>query len=174
MLSCDWLGGPGWYCRQTQRVGPPIHTMTRGRALSHYGKLHTKQLPSEVKTIWYSRDDELPDLPTTGTLAIFDQTDPTQEDRIDLARRLVEITPLTDQERVAIQLHVLMDYTLVETGEFIDRSPERVRQIIAKGLRRFRRWQEQLTGISALEIDPSVMSWFWWSFDARQERKRKQ
>lgn len=147
--------------------------MTRGRALSHYGKLNTKQLPSEVKTIWYSRDHELPELPTTGTLAIFDQTDPTQEDRIDLARRLVEITPLTDQERVAIQLHVLMDYTLVETGEFIDRSPERVRQIIAKGLRRLRRWQEQLTGISALDIDPAVVSWFWWSYDARQERKRK-
>lgn len=148
--------------------------MSRGRALSHYGKLHTKQLPSEVKTIWYSRDDELPDLPTTGTLAIFDQTDPHEEDKIDLARRLVEITPLTDQERVAIQLHVLMDYTLAETGEFLDRSPERVRQIVAKGLRRFRRWQEQLTGISALDIDPAVASWFWWSFDARQERKRKQ
>ena len=120
--------------------------MSRGRALPHYGKLNTKQLPSEVKTIWYSRNDELPDLPTTGTLAVFDQTDPTEEDRIDLARRLVEITPLTDQERAAIQLHVLMDYTLAETGELLDRSPERVRQIVAKGLRRFRRWQEKLTG----------------------------
>lgn len=148
--------------------------MSRGRALSHYGKLNTKQLPSEVKTIWYSRHDELPGLPTTGTLAIFDQTDPTEEDRIDLARRLVEITPLTDQERVAIQLHVLMDYTLSETGEFMDRNPERVRQIVAKGLRRFRTWQEKLTGTKPWDIDPAVVSWFWWSYDARQERKRKQ
>ena len=151
-----------------------MHTMTRGRALSHYGKLNTKQLPSEVKTIWYSRNDELPELPTTGMLAIFGQTDPTEEERIDLARRLVEITPLTDQERVAIQLHVLMDYTLAETGEFLDRTPERVRQIVAKGLRRFRKWQEQLTGTKPWDIDPTVVSWYWWSYDARQERKRKQ
>lgn len=148
--------------------------MTRGRALSHYGKLNTRQLPSEVKAIWYSRDDELPELPTTGTLAIFDQTDPAMDDRINLARRLMEITPLTDQERDAIHLHVLMGYTLAETGKCLDRSSERVRQIVEKGLRRFRRWQEQLTGIEPRDIDPAVVPWYWWSYDARQERKRKQ
>ena len=29
----------------------------------YYGQLQVTSLPSEVKTIWYSRDDELPELP---------------------------------------------------------------------------------------------------------------
>ena len=37
--------------------------MSRGRGTPWYGKLQVTALPSEVKTIWYSRDDELPELP---------------------------------------------------------------------------------------------------------------
>ena len=42
------------------RRGPQ---MKLGFASPFYGKLGVASLPSEVKTIWYSRNDELPERP---------------------------------------------------------------------------------------------------------------
>lgn len=136
--------------------------MRTGRSSPFYGQLKTAELPHQVKAIWYSRHDDLPELPTTGTLAVFDQTDPDLDLAIDFARRLVEITPLTDREIVAVRMCVLEGCTLEEAGQELDCTRERVRQILGKAMRRFHRHQEQLTGIKPWEVDDRVMPWFWW------------
>jgi len=105
---------------------------------SYYGALGVANLPSEVKSIWYSRNNELPELPRCGW-SWQQQTDPELWILQDFAKRLVEITPSTEAEERVIGLCVIQEYTLAEAGEMLDRSPERVRQILVKGLRRFKR-----------------------------------
>lgn len=145
--------------------------MRTGKSSPYYGQLKTAELPSQVKSIWYSRDDELPDLPTTGNLALFQQTDPDQDLAIDFARRLVEITPLTDREVVAVRMCVLEDCTLEEAGQELDCTRERVRQILSKALRRFRHHQTQLTGIKPWDVDDRVMPWFWWKHEQNSQKR---
>jgi DNA-directed RNA polymerase specialized sigma24 family protein len=126
--------------------------MSRGRALQHYGKLGVANLSSEVKAIWYSRHIE-PDLVL----------------RQDFARRLVAITPLTEIEEWAVALCVLDNCTLREAGQEMDRTQERVRQILMKAMRKFRTCQKALTGMHLWELDTRDMSYFWW----RHEQRRK-
>lgn len=135
----------------------------------HYGKLGVAKLPSEVKAIWYSRDDELPELPRIGW-SWQQQTDPDLWLMQDFARRLVEVTPLTEAEEQVIGLCVIQGCTLKEAGEMIGKKQERVRQILEKGLRRFRRHQELLTGVKPLDLDPREVSWFWWKHEKRRSK----
>ncbi len=139
--------------------------MSRGQ---HYGKLGVAKLPAEVKAIWYSRDDDLPELPRMGW-SWEQQTDPDLCLMQDFARRLVAVTPLTEAEEQVIGLCVIQGYTLKEAGKMIDKKPERVRHILEKGLRRFRRYQESLTGIKPWDLDPREVSWFWWKLEKRRK-----
>lgn len=138
--------------------------MKTGKASPYYGRLNTRDLPNEVKVIWRSRNDELPDLPTTGTLAVLEQTDQDLDDKVDFVRRLVAITPLTDREEQAIAMHVLEDYTLDEVGKSMDVTRERARQIINKGLRRLLAYQRKLT-------DNRMESRKWWSIALSTDQK---
>ena len=140
--------------------------MSRGQ---HYGKLGVAKLPSEVKVIWYSRNMEPEPVEPVETWWPV-ATDPDLLLARDFAHRLVAITPLTEQEEQAIALCVLDGCTLREAGEEMGgRSPERVRQILEKALRRFRTHQKALTGLNAWELDTRVMPWFWW----KRENRRK-
>ena len=141
--------------------------MSRGQ---HYGKLGVASLSSEVKAIWYSRDVE-PDPVEPIDYYWLVATDPDLLLAQDFAHRLVEVTPLTEQEEHAIALCVLDGCTLKEAGEEMGgRSPERVRQILEKALRRFRTHQKALTGLNALELDTRVMTWFWWKHENRRSK----
>jgi DNA-directed RNA polymerase specialized sigma24 family protein len=141
----------------------------RGRALPHYGKLGVTSLPSEVKAIWYSRHIEPEPCEPVDTWWPV-ATDPDLELAQDFARRLVEITPLTDQEEQAVMLCVLDNCTLREAGEEMGgRTPERVRQILMKAMRRFRTHQKALTGLNMWEIDDRVMPWSWWKYEQRRK-----
>ena len=144
------------------RRGPQ---MKLGFASPFYGKLGVASLPSEVKTIWYSRDDELPELPRYGWS--WEQATETDIETADLIRKILAATPLTPRESAAIYLHIVEEYTLEECGEFLECTKERVRQIIGKGLRRLRTYQEQVTGVSPFDIDPEVSTWRGWQWAKR-------
>jgi DNA-directed RNA polymerase sigma subunit (sigma70/sigma32) len=118
--------------------------LTRRRS-PHYGKLMTASLPSEVKHIWYSRNDELPEMQQNGWS--WEQQVEHDFSSIDLVRKIIAATPLTQHESTAIYLHIVEGYTLNEIGKVINRSRERVNQIISRGLRRLRTHQETVTGI---------------------------
>lgn len=118
------------------------------RKLPYYGKLGTATLNKEVHKIWLTRDAELPELPQKGW-SWEQQTDPEMDVVCDLARRIVETTPLTDREQIAISMCVIENATLDDLGEVLGCTRERARQITLKGLRRLRTHQQKLTGISA-------------------------
>jgi DNA-directed RNA polymerase sigma subunit (sigma70/sigma32) len=89
----------------------------------------------------------------------------------DFARRLVEATPLTEAEEQAVALCVLDNCTLREAGEEMGgRTPERVRQILMKAMRRFRTHQKALTGVPMWEVDDRVMPWSWWKHENRRSK----
>lgn len=142
--------------------------MSRG---NHYGKLGVANLPSEVKTIWYSRDVE-PDPCEPIDIWWPVATDPEQELEQDFARRLIAVTPLTELEEQAIVLCVLGNCTLHDAGEEIGgRSKERVRQILNKAMRKFRKHQKTLTELNAWELDARVVPWYWWKYEERKKRE---
>jgi DNA-directed RNA polymerase specialized sigma24 family protein len=143
--------------------------MSRGRALQHYGKIGVANLSSEVKAIWYSRHIEPEPCEPVDTYWPTG-TDPDLVLLQDFARRLVAITPLTEAEEQAVALCVLDNCTLREAGQEMDRTQERVRQILMKAIRRFRTHQKVLTDVPAWELDARVMSYFWWKHEQRRKR----
>jgi hypothetical protein len=107
--------------------------MSRGE---FYGRLGVANLPSEVKKIWYSRDVEPEPCEPIDTFwsTTTDQDLPIAQ---DFARKIVEITPLTDREIDAVALCILDSCTLKEAGIEMNCTQERVRQILLKALRKF-------------------------------------
>jgi len=138
------------------------------RALPYYGKLGVAKLPSEVKVIWYSRDVEPEPCEPVDTWWPV-ATDPDLWLTQDFAHRLVAVTPLTEREEQVISLCVLDNCTLREAGEVMGRTQERVRQILMKAMRRFRKHQSELTGVPIWEVDDRVIPWFWWKHEQRRK-----
>ena len=139
--------------------------MRTGFASPFYGKLNVVSLPSAVKQIWYSRHDEPPPPEPHGWS--WEQVTETDIETADLIRKILAATPLTPRESAAIYLHIVEEYTLEECGEFLECTRERVRQIIGKGLRRLRTYQERVTGVSPFDIDPEVSTWRGWQWAKR-------
>ena len=143
--------------------------MSRGRALQHYGKIGVASLSSEVKAIWYSRHIEPEPCDPVDTYWPT-CTDPDLVLRQDFARRLVAITPLTEAEEQAVLLCVLDNCTLREAGQEMDRTQERVRQILMKAMRKFRTCQKALTGVPSWDLDTRDMTWSFWKYEQRRSR----
>ena len=113
----------------------------------HYGRLSIATIPSNVRKIWYSKNIE----PEPCELIDFycpTQTDPDLVIRQDFARRLIAVTPLTEREEKVVFMCVLDNYTLREAGEEIGVSRERVSQILAGAMRKFRKYNVFLIGKS--------------------------
>jgi DNA-directed RNA polymerase specialized sigma24 family protein len=144
----------------------------RGRALPHYGKLGVANLSSEVKKLWYSRHIE-PELCEPVDTYWPTGTDPDLVLLQDFARRLVAITPLTEVEEQAVALCVLDNCTLREAGQEMDRTQERVRQILMKAMRKFRTCQAMLTGVPSWDLDARDMTWSFWKYEQRRNHDRR-
>lgn len=137
--------------------------MSRGRGTPWYGKLMTDTLPSEVKTIWYSRDEELPELPQHKWSWEL-QDDMEQVEAKDLLFKILADAPLTDREMLAIKLIVHDELTLKEAGHELGCTQERARQIYLKGMRKLRRRAATITGINATEVYGEVTTWSYWKW----------
>jgi DNA-directed RNA polymerase specialized sigma24 family protein len=108
------------------------------------------KLPNAIRYIWYTRNNELPELPRVGW-SWQQQTDPDEWLMQEFARTLVAATPLTPFEEHVIGLCVLQGYTLKEAGETICTTGVRAGQILDKGLRKLRRRMRLLTGTNRYE-----------------------
>ena len=135
--------------------------MSKGRGTPWYGKLMTDSLPSEVKKIWYSRDDELPELPR-HLWSWQLQDDMSLVEAKDLLFKILADAPLTDREMLAVKLIAHEECTLEETGEALDCTRERARQIYLKGMRKLRRHQATITGVQVWDVDCEVTTWNCW------------
>ena len=104
----------------------------------YYGKLGTATLPSEVREIWYSRNDKMKRSPR---LAIVPLAEPSELEVLaakDYAHKLIEITPLSQREEMIVAMHICAGYTLQEIAQTMGVTQERIRQIVIKALRKFR------------------------------------
>ena len=119
----------------------------RGRASPYYGKLDFSTMQSAVKQLWYKRHID-PELCDPIDFYCPTQTDPDLVIRQDFARRLIAVTPLTEREEKVVFMCVLDNYTLREAGEEIGVSRERVSQILAGAMRKFRKYNVFLIGKS--------------------------
>lgn len=102
-----------------------------------YGELGVVNLVSEVRVLWFTRDQELPELPS-WRWACEHQTDTKQLEDRDVVRTLLERTGLTEREDLVIRMVVIEDFTHEDVGAFLGVTHERVRQILNKGLRKLR------------------------------------
>lgn len=123
----------------------------------------TATLSSQVKELWYSRDDELPELPRHNWS--FDLvTDMEPVENRDLLFKILEDCPLTDREMLAIRLIEHEGYTLDEAAQELDCGRERVRQIHMKAMRKIRRHQIKITGQKLYELECEVTTWRRWKW----------
>ena len=128
-----------------------------------YGELQIAAIPNEVRTIWHTRDEELPELPRQGwSWQHEDNLD--QVERRELLTKILIDAPLTERQELVIRLIVVEELTLVEVGQQLSISGQRVRQIYKQAMRRLRRYQMGITGISVYELDCEVMTWNHWKW----------
>jgi RNA polymerase sigma factor (sigma-70 family) len=109
-----------------------------------YGTIGIASLPSEVRQIWYSRNDKMEKSlrPVGAPLA-----EPNEFQVFvakDYAHKLIEITPLTQREEIIVAMHICAGFTLKEVAQALDLTPERIRQIVLKTLRKFRKAANKL------------------------------
>jgi hypothetical protein len=142
-----------------------------GFASPYYGKLMTAQLPSEVKRIWYTRDDELPELPR-HRWSFELQSDMEQVEQRELVVKLLETICFTDREDLVVQMLVMDGATLEEAGQELGVTKERIRQIYMKAMRKARTRQKSVTGAQLWHMDCEVTTWRHYSWEQQQNRRR--
>ena len=116
----------------------------------YYGKLQLMQQPSETRTIWHTRNDELEPSPQWGLSCLYAH-DPAQlfEDK-DFAHKVMQAAVLSPHEERVVDLCIFKDYTLEDAAKHMgfwdDYShKERVRQIKLKAIRKLMRAAYKLT-----------------------------
>ena len=138
-----------------------------GKGSPWYGKLMTASLPSEVKQIWYSRDDELPELPQHKWSWQL-QDDIEQIEMRELVIKILESVALDDRHQLVLLRRIVEEATLEEVGEELGVGKERVRQMEGKVLRRLRQVQNKFTGINPWELSRAeVTTWRGWIWRQR-------
>ena len=128
----------------------------------YYGRLHVQSIPSEVKRIWHSRDDELPELPQHKWSWQL-QDDMEHVESRDLLAKIMVDAPLSDRQMLVVELWAIEELTLEEISQRIDVTRERVRQIYIHAMRKLRSHQAKVTGISPYGLG-EVMTWSHWKW----------
>ena len=124
----------------------------------YYGQLQVTSLPSEVKTIWYSRDDELEQLPS-WRWSWQHQTDMEQVEQRDLLVKILEVTNLTDKEATAIEMVAIGSATFADLADEIGVSNARAQQLYNHAIRKLRRMQAGFTGIRHGDLLTEIYTW---------------
>tara|TARA_R110000823_G_scaffold28632_1_gene83648 strand:- start:83 stop:466 length:384 start_codon:yes stop_codon:yes gene_type:complete len=102
-----------------------------------YGELDVVHMPAETYRIWLTRDDELPELPSHRWSSDY-ETDLSEMELRDQIEALLNQIKFTRQESRAIALYIFSDLTMEETGKHMKVTKERIRQILAKSMRKCR------------------------------------
>ena len=129
-----------------------------GRRSKYYGQLMTESLPSEVKKIWYSREDELEPLPS-WRWSFQHQTDLEQVEQRELLVKILEATILTDKESKAIEMVAIGSATFADLADEISVTNARAQQIYNHAIRKLRKMQAAFTGIPTWDLLSEIYTW---------------
>lgn len=129
-----------------------------GRRSQYYGQLMTESLPSEVKKIWYSREDELEPLPS-WRWSFQHQTDLEQVEQRELLVKILEATILTDKESKAIEMVAIGSATFADLADEISVTNARAQQIYNHAIRKLRKIQAGFTGIKTGDLLTEIYTW---------------
>lgn len=129
-----------------------------GFASPYYGKLMTASLPSEVKKIWYSRDEELPELPQHKWSWEL-QDDLERVEQRELLVKILEATILTDSEAKAIEMVTMGNATFSDLAEEIGVTNSRAQQVYNHAIRKLRKIQAGFTGIRHGDLLTEIYTW---------------
>ena len=129
-----------------------------GRRSQYYGQLMTESLPSEVKKIWYSREDELEPLPS-WRWSFQHQTDLEQVEQRELLVKILEATILTDNEAKAIEMVAIGGATFEDLADEISVTRTRAQQIYHHAIRKLRKMQAGFTGIPTWDLLSEIYTW---------------
>lgn len=132
---------------------------------TYYGRLNVQSIPSEVKKIWRSRDEELEELPRhkwswqlEDDMELFEAK--------DLLNKILIDAPLSDRQMLVVELWAIEELTLEEISQRLNVTKERVRQIYIHAMRKLRDHQAKVTGISPYGLG-EVMTWSHWKWSKR-------
>lgn len=87
-----------------------------------------------------------------------------QVEHRELLTKILTDAPMSDRQELVIRLVVVEELTLAEVGQQLSISAQRVRQIYKEAMRRLRRYQGDITGISVYGLDCEVMTWNHWKW----------
>lgn len=132
--------------------------MISGKSSPYYGQLMTKNLSSEVKKLWYSRNEELEPLPSWRWSFEMESNLDHVEER-DFLAKILAVQPLLEREEKVLWLVLIEEETLEDVGLQLGVTKERVRQIYLKAIRKLRTRQKEITGLTLWSMDCEVMTW---------------
>ncbi len=135
-----------------------------------YGELQIAKQPSEVKAIWYSRDEELEPLPS-WRWSFDHQTDLEAVEQRELLEKILESAGMNEREEIVLRMITMEDCTLEEAGQVLGVTKERARQMHLHVLRKLRKAQWRHTGIAPWQVWKDVTTWTHYSWQMRQARR---
>lgn len=124
----------------------------------YYGQLNIASLPSEIKTLWYTRDEEPPELPQHRWSWEL-QDDMEQVEQRELLEKILEATILTDNEAKSIEMVAIGCATFADLGQEIGVSNARAQQIYNHAIRKLRKIQAGFTGIRHGDLLTEIYTW---------------
>ena len=140
--------------------------MISGKSSPYYGQLMTKNLPSEIKKLWYSRNEELEPLPSWRWSFEMESNLDHVEER-DFLTKILAVKPLLEREEKVIWLVLIEEQTFKDVGRQLGVTQERVRQIYLKAIRKLRTRQKEITGITLWSMDCEVTTWNRYKYQQR-------
>lgn len=149
----------------------------------YWGKLKLMDCPNEVRDIWHTRDNELPDLPTHKWSFEYECNLDHVDDGELLEKIFESASGLTAREKNLIFMRFLDENTLEESAKRMLVTRERCRQIERSALRKLRRIAVSIGKECGMEIYNygETTTWRGWlnlkqrqarEFEQEQERLR--
>ena len=103
----------------------------------YWGRLGAANLSGSVGRIWFTRNDELPPLPTYE--AVEDYNDSLEAyERRELALKLLEVPELRRREAYVVARRIMHGQTYSEVARELGVTQERIRQIEVKAVRKLK------------------------------------
>ena len=103
----------------------------------YWGRLGAANLHASVGRIWFTRNDELPPLPTYE--AVEDYNDSLEAyERRELAFKLLEVAELRRREAYVVARCIMHGQTYSEVARELGVTQERIRQIEVKAVRKLK------------------------------------